>query len=156
MYSCKYNHVLIADLKLTEEEDLFVLIHHGFINHQCGRQWNRNLQCKELLGKPLLFSKDWEILLRNDRVLLTPHLDSGYNFGHSYSRESKTGTDANNGWQMIRRLENLSHERNYWRLIRVRLRGNMTAIYKYTGEGSRNGEEELFKPKVTATRDRCI
>lgn len=24
----------------------------------------------------------------------------------------------------------------------------MTAIYKYTGEGSRNGEEELFKPKV--------
>lgn len=24
----------------------------------------------------------------------------------------------------------------------------MTAIYKYTGEGSRNGEEELFKHKV--------
>lgn len=25
----------------------------------------------------------------------------------------------------------------------------MTAIYKYTWEGSRNGEEELFKSKVT-------
>lgn len=27
----------------------------------------------------------------------------------------------------------------------------MTAIYKYTGEGSRNGEEVLFKPKVNTS-----
>lgn len=88
--SCKYNQVPIADLKLTEEEeDLIVLIDHRIINHQCGQQWKRNLQHKELLGKPLLSSKDWEILVGNHRVLLTPHLDSGYNFGHSHSREMK-------------------------------------------------------------------
>lgn len=64
--------------------------------------------------------------------------------------ENKARTDTNNGWQMIEGMENLSYERNYRSLIKVRLRGDMTAIYKYTGEGSRNGEEELFKPKVNA------
>lgn len=51
---------------------------------------------------------------------------------------------------MIEGMENLSYERNYRRIINVRLRGDMTAIYKYTGEQSRNGEEELFKPKVNS------
>lgn len=89
MCSCKYNQVPTAALKLTEEEDLSVLIDHRIINHQCGRQRKRNLQCKELLGKSLLSSKGLEILVGNHRVLLTPHLDSGYNFGQSYSREMK-------------------------------------------------------------------
>lgn len=58
---------------------------------------------------------------------------------------------------MMGTMENLSCERNYRSLIKVRLRGDMTAIYKYTGEGNRNGEEELFKPKVsTDTGQRYI
>lgn len=58
---------------------------------------------------------------------------------------------------MMGTMENLSCERKYRSLIKVRLRGDMTAIYKYTGEGSRNGEEELCKPKVnTDTGQRYI
>lgn len=35
--------------------------------------------------------------------------------------ENKTGTNANNDWQMTGAVEKLSHDRKYWSLIKVRL-----------------------------------
>lgn len=34
------------------------------------------------------------------------------------------------------------------KVVRVRLRGVIVVIYKYPGERSRNGKEELFKSKI--------
>lgn len=57
---------------------------------------------------------------------------------------------------MIRGMENLSSERNYGSLIKVRLRGDMTASINTPGKEGEMGKKSYLNPRSALVQDRCI
>lgn len=69
---------------------------------------------------------------------------------HIHEKSKQTGTDANNGWQMIGAVEKLSHDRNYWSLIKARL-----PSINILGKEAEMGKSYLT-PNLTLTQGRYI